>query len=379
MRSATGRGLGRLSILAALLAGLGCGSGEDPLARASGAPMAAPPRPAAGGEAEANAAPEISAVWLEPDPPAFGERVRAMVRARDPEGDPLRLDFTWTVGGTRAAVREAELPLTLGRKGDEVRVAVVASDGRTQSPAFEAATTIRNRPPRLKGARLEPSGALPPGGEVNVQAEAEDPDGDAVTLEYAWVVNGATTQETGASLFTAGLQRGDRILARVTASDGDDTGGSWISPELVVGNTPPEVVSQPTPPGEDGVFRYAVRAEDPDGDRVLRFRLGAAPEGMSVDPRRGLVEWKPAAEQAGRHRVELVVADAQGGETVHAFELVVDPPAAAGGAASDETAASDENAAQTGASTTAGEAAAQAASPAPETPPAKAARPETAP
>jgi hypothetical protein len=332
--------------------------------------MAPPPLLAAGGEeAGANAAPEISAVWLEPDPPVFGDRVRAVVRARDPEGDPLRLDFTWTVGGTRAAVRGADLPLTLGRKGDEVRVAVVAGDGRTQSPPFEAATTIRNRPPRLKAARLEPSGPLPPGAELSVQAEAEDPDGDPVTLEYAWVVNGATTKETGASLSTQGLKRGDRILARVTASDGTDTGSSWISPELVVGNTPPEVVSQPTPPGEDGVFRYAVRAEDPDGDRVLRFRLGAAPEGMSVDPRRGLVEWTPSAEQAGRHRVEVVVADAQGGETVHAFDLVADPPAATGA----DAAQADGNAADAAAAPA--ERAAQAGIPAPETPPAKTAGP----
>ena len=83
------------------------------------------------------------------------------------------------------------------------------------------------------------------------------------------------------------------------------------------------VISQPGAPGPDGVFRYRVSAEDFDRDRPLRFSLEDGPEGMTVDGRRGLVEWTPNAEQSGRHRIEIVVHDSQGASGRQIFELVV--------------------------------------------------------
>ena len=82
----------------------------------------------------------------------------------------------------------------------------------------------------------------------------------------------------------------------------------------------------PAGTGRDGVFRYQVRAEDPDGSRDLRYSLIQAPEGMSVSPLGGLVQWHPRPDQVGVHPVEIVVEDDAGGRVSQRFDLTLTPP-----------------------------------------------------
>jgi hypothetical protein len=110
---------------------------------------------------------------------------------------------------------------------------------------------------------------------------------------------------------------------RVVASDGELEGEPFELPEVEIANAAPWIVSQPGAPGSDGVFHYRVSAEDFDRHRPFRFSLEDGPEGMTVDERRGLVEWTPNAEQSGRHRIEIVVHDSQGASGRQIFELVV--------------------------------------------------------
>ena len=74
---------------------------------------------------------------------------------------------------------------------------------------------------------------------------------------------------------------------------------------------------------DEGLFRYAFEAEDPDGDRNLRFRLGKAPEGMRIDPILGVSTWRPKPSQAGVHPVEVIVQDAHGDGSALHFEVTV--------------------------------------------------------
>ncbi|MCX5738665.1 MAG: Ig domain-containing protein, partial [Proteobacteria bacterium] len=105
---------------------------------------------------------------------------------------------------------------------------------------------------------------------------------------------------------------------------GDDESTPVESGYLELGNSAPSIVSQPTPGmGADGVYHYAVEASDPDGDRNLRYRLGKAPQGATVDPLLGEITWKPSLAQAGIHPIEVVVSDGRGGETKQTFEVTV--------------------------------------------------------
>ena len=323
---------GVMSVGLLLLTGLGSGCGEeDPLVRASGPLMSAAPARATAGAGATNEPPLIRSVRLQPARPASGESVRAVVDAFDPDGDPVDLTFDWSVGGQRVAARTAETELAWSRKGDEIRVSVTPSDGHVEGQRFEMATHVRNRAPEIRSLQVDPVEGVRVGDEITAEVIAEDPDGDEVSLVYRWVVDGRITGDAGPRFSTQGLDRGDRIGLRVSASDGEGRDDRSLDREVVLANRAPVITSRPGGTDPDGVFRYRVQAEDPDGDRLLHFRLAERPDGMQIDARRGDVEWRPRPDQDGRHVVAIAVSDGHDGEDIQRFELdvegVAQPPA----------------------------------------------------
>ena len=302
----------------AVAAGLAVACSSDEAPQPSGSPMA--PRattPTAGGE---NLPPVIETVRIEPGSPVPGDKVRARVRASDPDRDSIELAYVWSTGGGRLLGGGPEIVLPELRKGAGIEVAVTASDGRATSPPFEATARIANRLPELVELRIDVSGS-----EVTASPEARDPDGDRLSFEYAWFVNGKQVRRggDGARFSIAGLKRGDELQVRAMARDGEDTSSIHHSDIVRIENSPPEILSSAPAPGANGVFRYAVKARDPDGDRNLRYRLRKSPEGMRVDEILGEIVWIPSVDQAGRHPVEVAVKDPHGGTTIQAFVLTV--------------------------------------------------------
>lgn len=275
-----------------------------------------------------NRAPAIQALRFEPARPASGEPIRAVVEAADPDGDPVRLSYVWQVNGETVQGDGATLSLARAERGDTIAVRVTPSDGRRDGAWEEAETRVQNRAPRLRGIKLDPAGRITAGGRISVDPSADDPDGDALEFEFTWWVNDRMADEDGPVLSTADLRRGDKVRVRVVATDGDQESDPIESPEIEVVNAAPVIVSQPQD-ADGGGFRYSVKAEDPDGDRVLRFSLAEAPEGMRVDSISGLVEWTPAQGQQGTFPVEVVVDDRHGGTVSQRFELTIAGPPAA--------------------------------------------------
>ena len=114
---------------------------------------------------------------------------------------------------------------------------------------------------------------------------------------------------------------------------------------LTLANQAPEFTAFPEIQGTDGAISTQLVAEDPDGDRSLRFRLLSGPTGMTVDPVTGRLRWQPGPNDIGTHAVEVGVADAQGAENAMRFELNVSGGGAGGEpvpAKRDGTAAEDE-------------------------------------
>ena len=297
---------------------LACGGAEEK-PQPSGAPMGgASVSKAAGGE---NHAPVIERVRLEPEVPLPGGRVRALVQASDPDGGSLRLRYAWTLDGAPVGSDAPELTLERGRKGEELALSVVASDGSAESAPGHARTELGNRPPLLTAVLLEPAEGLQVGGTVKAVPEAQDPDDDALSYEVEWLVNGKQFHESGLQLDTRSLHRGDQIQVEVRATDGNITTEPVTSLELQIGNSAPKIVSRPEIRFEGGVFRYAVEAKDPDGDRNLRFSLEGAPDGMTIDRMGGEIAWSPKPTQTGHHAIDVVVEDARGAKAVQRFEL----------------------------------------------------------
>lgn len=198
---------------------------------------------------------------------------------------------------------------------------VVAHKGFTQSEPVSASTRIVNSPPVIGVFRLEPENAGSRG-ELRAFVQVNDADDDEVSLQYSWTLNGKRVSEDSGVLSTASLRRGDRVSASVVASDGSDQSVWLESEEITLGNANPSFVSSPEPAGSDGVFRYQPVAEDPEGDRALRFSVVSGPDGMALDPAQG-IEWRPGKDQAGTHVIELAVEDSEGGRAVQRFEVVV--------------------------------------------------------
>ncbi|MFU8772511.1 MAG: hypothetical protein ACNA8H_08845, partial [Anaerolineales bacterium] len=89
-----------------------------------------------------------------------------------------------------------------------------------------------------------------------------------VTLEYRWFVNGNEILHEITEIFPGSLlRRGDELsieIIPVTASG--ERLQSFVSEALVVGNTSPEIISEPPPTLTEQGFSYLVQATDPDAD-----------------------------------------------------------------------------------------------------------------
>lgn len=304
----------------------------------TGAPVApeseAVPEAAAPGAGD-NRVPVIDSIHFEPPEPSVDDVLRVVVRARDADGDHISLGYRWFADGRDLVVGDPQLALDEFSKGTRIAVQVTAGDGRLESEAAHAEVTLIDRPPTLSGVALSPKESVPPGEPVKALAVASDPDGDSVDYEYRWSVNGRPVDAEDSVFSTEGLRKDDVIRVEVRATDGN----SWTRPKtsagVVVGSAYPKITSRPPGFREGGVFRYQVAAEDPDGDRRLRYRLDEAPEGMVIDDIRGEITWQPREGQVGVHPVAVVVRDSTGLETKQSFEVTVQEGGASQPPASD--------------------------------------------
>jgi hypothetical protein len=278
---------------------------------------------------EINSPPRIESVQFSPSSPGVGQTVQAVVEAIDPDGDQIRVGYVWSLDGESLPGKGAKLELSRQvRRGSQLEVRVTARDGRSESEPYVASAQIGNRPPRISNLVIQPAGRITAAGPITAVTTGDDPDGDPVSYEYTWTVNGDPSEERGPVFPDAELKRGDIVVVSVIARDEQDESEPLASPPIEVMNAAPVIVSQPDLAGSDGVFAYRMTAKDPDGDE-LHYGLGKVPEGMTVLPESGEVSWTPREDQAGAHAVEIWVEDPQGARATQRFELTIGTSAAA--------------------------------------------------
>lgn len=313
-------------LLAASALAFACGGGEEP--KPSGAPMARREAPPAAERGEDNQAPVLERVVLNPPKPVPGQTIEARIEVSDPDGDPIRLSLEWRHNGQILSTgRDTRLKLDGVAKGDRIELIATASDGRDESAPVRVGATVGNRAPLITSLALAPDGEVRPGQEVTAVPQAMDPDGDTLDYEFEWLLDGKPVRGADAAAFdTASLKRGDRLQARARVGDGETWSPVAESPALELANRPPMIAGVPPIESAGGGITAQLEAEDPDGDRSLRFRVLEGPKGLSVDPVSGRMSWRPAAGTIGTHPVEIAVADSFGAESALRFELTVSAP-----------------------------------------------------
>jgi hypothetical protein len=182
-----------------------------------------------------------------------GQPVTARPIAVDADGDRLDYEFTWWVNDRQLSSDDDLLDTTRLKRGDEVRVRVVATDGYSRSkPVMSDPILVSNSPPEI----VSKAGNAGTGETYRYQVEARDPDGDRrLRFRLEEAPRGMTI---------------DPISGLLT----------WTPPLDAVGSHPVEVVVDDLQGGQASQ-RFSVviseeqakEASPPDGDAVA----GAAP------------------------------------------------------------------------------------------------------
>ncbi len=269
-----------------------------------------------------NQAPKLSRIWFEPETPTPGGVLYVKTSASDPDGDPVRFSYAWRANGRALTEAGEMINLTNLTRGDHLEVTVSASDGKATSETKSLTVTLGNQAPVVQSIHIAFSGGEgAQSGTLVATPTAKDSDGDELTFLYRWAVDGKEVDGAGQTFDTAPYGKGEKFQVTVIANDGELDSLPLMSDPIEMMNRPPHVVSTPPSVNAEGEFRYQVKAEDPDGDRLLRYSLGQGPEGMTVDSVSGEVVWKPSEKQVGTHSIVIAVKDSQGAVGLQEFRL----------------------------------------------------------
>ena len=189
----------------------------------------------------ANAAPSRPTMTLKPSPPTSASNVVCSLRgAVDPDGDPLRYGYRWSLwegsGWVQRRVLVTDqstdtLTVSLIRKGQLWKCYARATDGEVMGAPATARFLIANAPPSRPTLTLTPAA---PGPGDNVTARVTgcvDADGDPLRYTFGWAVavgrqwvqkRGRIATRAYDALPSSLTASGQAWKCYVTATDGTD-------------------------------------------------------------------------------------------------------------------------------------------------------------
>jgi len=204
------------------------------------------------------------------------------------------------------------------------------SDGKVDSAAATVTITVTpgNDPPT---ANDDSTTAMEDAPIIMIDVLANDTDPDKnplLVLNATQGSNGSVTINTDSTLtYTPNRNFCGTDTFTYTMSDGNggtDTATVNLTIEAV--NDPPRITSKPIETTRVwSSYEYNVKAKDPDSGDSLSYSLVTKPEGMTIDPATGLIEWRPMSSQAGTFDVFVKVEDSNSvpATDTQAFALTV--------------------------------------------------------
>lgn len=232
-----------------------------------------------------NGAPSIGSVSVSP---TSGDRSTIFTcgasGASDPDGDSVSLGYAWTVGGVVAGTSRTFS--NAFSRDDAIACVVTPTDGYLAgTPVSSVTVTIGNAAPGAPEVAFTRAEVLPGvTATCEVTTESVDADGDTVSYNWAWTVDGVAASSTSAALSTSALSTGQELTCTATPTDGTRLGVSGQASLILGGGVTGDVQAGDawttiSGSSANGQFGKAVdTVPDIDGDGLMELVI-AAPRG----------------------------------------------------------------------------------------------------
>ncbi|MBF7073465.1 putative Ig domain-containing protein [Glaciecola sp. MH2013] len=166
--------------------------------------------------------------------------------------------------------------------------------------------------------------------EYLYQVSANDPDlGDVLSYRLSVAPDGMSIDSnTGLITWTPALgQQGDFDVTVLVSDVAGLSDSQSFSISVIERNIPPLITSQPIVSATaTETYVYEVTASDGNGDS-LTFALGDFPEGLTIEPLSGIINWTPPEALIGSQQaLSIIVTDQRGASGTQTFSILVKEP-----------------------------------------------------
>jgi len=257
-------------------------------------------------------------VRLLPENPTANTDLQAIVTTAGSN----QVSYQWEQNGRMLAGENAShlSPKNRFAKGDRI-VVTVSAEGRSLS---SAPLEIKNSLPIVTSLNLSPE-IIYRGIDITAVPSSADLDGDYVRYNYAWSINGEISGNSTAVLSGDKFKSGDRISVTVIPFDSEGEGAPFVSRPITIPGSPPKFVSTPPLDFKGVTYTYQAEAETMDRSEIT-YSLASSPQGMSIDPKTGMITLQIKKEHAGTHNIEIVAKEPGGQKTSQKYSLTLTIP-----------------------------------------------------
>lgn len=231
--------------------------------------------------------------------------------ANDPEGDRIRWELLAGPNGATLDSASGKVRWTPTTNGQyDFKIAAIDPFGDYSDLRFRVQVDEvgYNLPPRFEAT--DP-GTVDAGTRYVKRFPAADPDGDRITYAIAQGPAGMTIDAAGNVVWNAPTsESGKTQTIKLTATDTLGQKGTFeFRLPVLAANRAPQFDFTPAARTIAGsTYETWVQGIDPDLDR-LEFRLISGPQGMKLDSKTGLLQWKTNASNIGQHPIEVSMTD----------------------------------------------------------------------
>ena len=259
-------------------------------------------------------------------PVSINQNYLYLAQAVDPDGDPITYNLVNAPTGTSIDSATGRIDWTPPTTGIyQFEIAVADNRGAETTQSFEVEVVAAggdNIAPNITSTAPD---TVRVGSNLEYQVTATDAENDPLTYFLAEAPEGVTiASDTGLVSWTPTEEQTGEQTISVKVVDGRGGSDTQSFVLTVDENQKPVFTSNPFLAGNPNqLYEYDVDASDPEGTAITYSLRGGAPDGMTIDPDTGVIQWTPAAEQQGQFPITVFANDAEGERAVQSFLLNV--------------------------------------------------------